>query len=282
MTRAVQIVVLICLSFWLTGCPEPGEKTPWDDIKIKDLTPSYNDSNSIEKHIQTINFDLHIYEISVDNISKLDDIRRELDTRPLRYNSRLTFSANSFSVYFGQLQKWNTVTDLLITAGGQRKSRITLLLPDGQYKDIPVAGFNKPLTIYFISRRNSKEGVRVEPGMLSMRIRTASASVPTNITNITVYPIFLAPTTSTIPELDARIKLREFPFTAAAFGVNMSPGDFFFLAPEKYTDDQSFLSSLFFNNPKGSLYIDKLNKHDIPELKPSVRVYLLTCTGINK
>ena len=281
MTRTVQIAVLIYLSFWLTGCPAPEEKTPWDDIKIKDLSPRYSDSNSQEKHLQTINFDLHIYEIPIDNINKLDDIRRELDTRPLRYNSRLAFSANSFSAYFGRLREWNTAIDLLIAAGGERRTRISLLLPDGQFEDVTVAGFDYPLTIFFISSRNSKEGARVEPGMLSMRIKAATSPTPTSISNITVYPVFLAPTNSTIPELDARIKLREFPFTAAAFGLNMNPGDFFFLAPEKYNDDSSSLCSLFFNNPKGSLFFNKDNKRTPPELKPAVRVYMLTCTGIN-
>lgn len=280
MTRTIQIGVLICLLLWPVGCPAPKEKDLWDEIKISDLAPEYNDNNPQEKHLQTINFDLHIYEIPADNISKLNDIRRELDTRPLRYTDLLAFNANSFSVYFGQFQAWNTTVDLLIAAGGERRSRMSLLLPDGQTKDITVAGFDHPLSISFISSRHSKEAVRVEPGMLSMRIKTANAPAPTNIAHITVYPVFLAPTSSTIPELDARIKLREFPFTAAAFGLKMKPGDFIFLAPEEYTNDPFSLSSLFFNNPKGVLFFNE-NRLKPPELKSAFRVYMLTCTAIN-
>jgi hypothetical protein len=280
MIRAIQNGILICLILWLAGCPAPEEKDLWDEIKISDLTPEYNNSNPQVKHLQTINFDIHIYEVPTDNFRKLDDIRRELDTRPLRYNSRLAFSANSFSAYFGQFQAWNTTVDLLTVAGGERRSRLSLLLPDGQVKDVTIAGFDHPLTIFFTSSNGLKEGARVGPGILAMRIKAGNAPASTKISNITIYPVFLVPVGSAVPELDARMKLREFPFTTAAFGLNMSPGDFIFLAPEEYKDDPSSLGSLFFNNPKGSLFFNE-NKHNPPELKPALRVYMLTCTAIN-
>jgi hypothetical protein len=278
MNRIVYIGIQVCLSLWLAGCPAPEEKTLWDEIKIGDLAPEETDTR--EKHLQTINFDLHIYEMPGDNFRKLDDIRRELDVRPLRYNSRLAFSANTFSAYFGQFQQWNTTVDLLTAAGAERRSRISLLVPDGQTEDVTIAGFDHPLTIFFISSNGSKEGARVGPGMLSMRLKTGSAPALTNISNVTIYPVFLVPIGSVIPQLDARMKLREFPFTAAAFGLNMSPGDFIFLAPEEYKDDPSSLGNLFFNNPKGSLFFND-NKYDPPELKSAFRVYMLTCTSIN-
>lgn len=281
MIRAIQIAVLICLTLWLVGCPAPEEESLWDKVKINDLAPEYDDSNPQEKHIQTINFDLHIYEIPTDNIGKIDEIRRTLDTRPLRFNSRLAFSANSFSVYFGQLQMWNTVSDLLITAGGERRSRTSLLLPDGQAEDITITGFDYPLTVYYTSSHGlKKEGARIGPGILAMRIKAGNSPALSDACNITIYPVFLVPIGSTIPQLDARMKSREFPFTAAAFGLNMRTGDFILLSPEEYVTDQSTLGSLIFNNPQGSLFFQK-DKRKPPELKPAFRVYMLTCTGIN-
>jgi hypothetical protein len=60
----------------------------------------------------------------------------------------------------------------------------------------------------------------------------------------------------------------------------MSPGDFVFLGPEKYIEDQTTLGGLFFNKPEGSLFFGA-TEHKGPEQKPAVRVFLLVCTGIN-
>jgi hypothetical protein len=279
MTRATHIAVLICLYLLPAGCHAPEEKSPWDEIKIDDLAPQTGDGRSQNNKLQTINFDLHIYEVPADNIREIDEIRRTLDTRPFRFNSQRAFSSNSFSVYFGRLQTWNTVADLLVTAGAERRSKTSLLLPDGQTEDITVAGFEYPLTIYFTSSRGTKEGARIGPGYLVMRIKAGSSPTLSDVTNITIYPVFMVPVANAIPQLDKRIKLREFPFTAAAFGLNMSPGDFIFLAPEEYVTDNSSLGGIFFYNPKGSMFFQK-DKRKPPEFKPSFRVYMLTCTAI--
>ena len=279
MIRATHIAVLTCLCLPLAGCHTPEEKTWWDEMKIDDLAPRSGDGRQQNKKLQTINFDLHIYEVPADNIRKIDEIRRTLDTRPFRFNSQTAFSSNSFSVYFGRLQTWNTIADLLITAGAERRSRTSLLLPDGQTEDITVAGFDYPLTVYFTSSRGTKEGARIGSGHLVMRIKAGSSPTLSDVANITIYPVFLVPVGNTVPQLDARIKLREFPFTPAAFGLNMSPGDFIFLSPEEYVTENSWLGALFFNNPRGSMFFQK-DKRKLPEFKPSFRVYMLTCTEI--
>src|SRR4030042_3533204 len=98
MIRAFHVAVLICLSLGLVGCPAPEEESLWNDTKIDDLAPEYGNGDRQNRQLQTINFDLHIYEIPADNMNEINEIRRKLDTRPLRFNSRLAFSANAFSV----------------------------------------------------------------------------------------------------------------------------------------------------------------------------------------
>jgi len=213
MTRATHIAVLICVCLPLAGCYAPEEKSPWDEMNIDDLAPRTGDDRPQNKKLQTINFDLHIYEVPADNIREIDEIRRTLDTRPFRFNSQRAFSSNSFSVYFGRLQTWNTVADLLVTAGAERRSRTSLLLPDGQTEDITVAGFDYPLTVYFTSNRGTREGARIGPGHLVMRIKAGSSPSLSDVANITIYPVFLVPVGNAISQIDKRIKLREFPFT---------------------------------------------------------------------
>jgi len=282
MIRAIHIAVIIALCVCMVSCPAREEEPIWNDTKIDDLAPEYGNGTRQNTQLQTINFDLHIYEIPADNIDKINEIRRTLDTRPLRFNSLRAFSANAFSVYCGRFQQWNTISDLLIEAGGERKSRTSLLLPDGFSEDITIAGFDYPLTIYYTSSQGlNKEGANIGPGLLVMRIKAGNSPSLSDAANVTIYPVFKVPVGSAIPQLDAGIKSREFPFTAAAFGLYMSPGDFIILSPQEIVSDQNALGSLFFNNSKGSMFFQK-DKRKPPEIKPSFRVYMLTCTGINK
>jgi hypothetical protein len=101
------------------------------------------------------------------------------------------------------------------------------------------------------------------------------------VCNVDACPVFSPPKlSSSIPQLTARAKLREFPFTSAAFGLRMSPGDFVFLGPKKYVSDQTALGGLFFSKPKGSLFFGATERKE-PERKPAIRIFLLVCTGIN-
>ena len=282
MIRPFQIAVLIALSICLMGCPAPEEESLWNNIKINDLAPETGNGTQTNRQLPTINFDLHIYEIPADNINKINEIRRTLDVRPLRFNNQLAFSANNFSVYYGRLQEWNIISDLLVEAGGERRSRTTLLLPDGQNEDITITGFNYPMTVYYVSSQSlNKEGANIGPGLLVMRIKAGDSSSLNDAANVTIYPVFKVPVGSNIPQFDAMQKTREFPFTAAAFGLYMSPGDFIILSPEEIAVDPSTLGSLFFLNPEGSMFFQK-DKRKPPAIKPSFKVYMLTCTAINK
>jgi hypothetical protein len=281
MVRSFHIAVLIASSICLMSCPAPEKESLWDNIKINDLAPETRNGPQTNRQLKTINFDLHIFEIPADNINKINEIRRTLDIRPLRFNSRLAFSANNFSVYYGRLQEWNTISDLLIEAGGERRSRTTVLLPDGQSEDITITGFDYPMSVYYVSSQGlNKEGANIGPGLLVMRIKAGDVSSLNDAANVTIYPVFKVPVGSNIPQIDAMQKTREFPFTAAAFGLYMSPGDFIILSPQEFVGDSSTLGSLFFCNPQGSMFFQK-DKRKPPAVKPSFKVYMLTCTAIN-
>ncbi len=92
--------------------------------------------------------------------------------------------------------------------------------------------------------------------------------------------MYSLPTQSAIPQLRAQMKRREFPFTSAALGLKMSPGDFVFLAPKEYVSDQTSLGGLFFSNVRGRMFFNAA-KRKAPERKTAVRVFLLTCARID-
>jgi hypothetical protein len=278
------LVFCVLLSFCLIGCAGPEEEPVWEKVKIGDLAPYHGGKPPQARLLETINFDVHIFEIPAENIDKLDDIWSGLRTnyrRPMRFDNPHAFSANSFSVCFGQIPMWNRVGDLLLAAGGQKITEVSLLLADGGAETIAITGLDGPRTIFFTSRRGSREGANVGPGILALRIKAEKIPGLKGACNVNACPIFSPPKlSSSIPQLTARAKLREFPFSSAAFGLRMSPGDFVFLGPKKYISDQTTLGGLFFSNPEGSLFFSATERKG-PERKPAIRIFLLVCTGIN-
>jgi len=281
MIRAFQIAVLGCLCFCLIGCTGPEEEPIWEKVKIGDLAPHHSGKPPSAWFVKTINFDLHILEIPADNIDKLDDIRKTLYTRPLRFNSLHAFGANSFSVHFGQIRMWKEIYGSLLSTSGRKLAKVSLMLADGQDESIAITGIDGPRTIFFTSTYGSREGANVGPGILALRIKAQKIPGSRGVCNVTAYPVFSPPMIkSSIPQLDARVKLREFSFSAAAFGLKMSPGDFVLLGPKEYISDQTALSGLFFSNPKGSIFFSETERKP-SELKPAVRIFMLICTRIN-
>ena len=281
MIRTFQIAVLCFIGFSLSGCDTPDGTPPIQDKPlINELGPKNPDGTPKKTFLKTINLDLHIYEIPADNIRELDEIRRILDIKSLQFINYIAFRANAFSVYFGQGQTWNTVNDQLIIAGAQTLTQIAIMLPNGETEDTIIKEITQPQVVYFTSIQDITEAVHIEPGIIALRIKVENPPVLDGSCNLTACPVFTLLKGNTIPELNERLRLRDFAFDAAAFRLNMKPGDFVFLAPEKYISDQFTLNGLFFSNPQGSIFFNK-DIYKVPVRKPAVRVYLLTCVGVN-
>lgn len=265
--------------FFLFGCAQPEPDVPiWEQVKIGDLAP-YNPGKTQQVELlKMTKLDVHIFEIPADNIAKLDRIRKKLFIRPLQLKDYEAFNANSFVVRFGQVDLWRQTNDWLIGAEGRNIANVSLMLADGQAQTIAIAGLDRPQTIFYTASNGSREGANVGPGVFGLRIKAEKIPGSRGVCDLVAYPVFSPSTESTIPQLDALGKLREFPFTSAAFGLKMSPGDFVFLAPKEYVSDQTALGGLFFSNPRGGLFFSKTKA---PEYKSAVRIFLLVCTGIN-
>jgi hypothetical protein len=222
--------------------------------------------------------DVHIFEIPADNIPKIDKIRKRLFVRPLKLQDYKAFSANSFLVRFGQVDLWRQTNDWLLGAEARNLAKVSLMLADGEAQTIAITGLDRPQPLYYTAADGSKKGANVGPGIFGLKIKSEKIPGSRGVCDIVAYPVFSPPAESAIPQLDARGKLSEFPFTSTAFGLKMTPGDFVFLAPKEYISDQTELGGLFFSNTRGGLFFSKTKT---PEYKPAVRIFLLICTGIN-
>lgn len=267
--------------FCLSGCNEPEEQPAlWDQVKIDDLAPLDDGNKPQTQVLKTINIDVHVFEVPADNVDKLDKIRKRFYIRPLRLVDYEAFNSNSFVVRFGKAEMWSDLREMLLAAEGQRTGKISLLLSDGEPQTIAVAKSDRPQTILFSGEGGSHEGAKVGPGVLGLRVKASRIPGSRGVCDVVAYPVFSPPGQSPIPQLEARVKQREFSFTSAAFGLNMTPGDFVYLGPRQYISDTAELGGLFFSNPEGSMFFGEANRKP-PELKPAVRVFLLVCTRID-
>ena len=280
MIRAFQIAVIGWLSVWLMGCtPAEKQKPIWEKVKIGDIAPTQTDKLPV-KPLKTINFDAHIFEIPAENVGKLKDIWQTLYTKPLRFNNYNAFKANLFSVHYGQSEMWNKTLDSLRAAGGQRIVKVSLLLSDSQYGGLAVTGLDSQRNISYVSSDGSREAASIGPGVVALRIEAQKIPASRGVCNVVAYPVFSPPIRTSIPQLAAQAKLREFSFSCAGFGLKMGQGDFVVLGPEKYLSDQTELGGLFFSNLEGRMFFSEAERK-LPQRKPAVRIFLLVCTGIN-
>ena len=280
MVRTIQIAILTLLGFLLTSCQPVSDNNLPDNINIKDLAPINPDGSPEFNKLKTLNLDLHILEVPVENFSKLDEIRRTLRIRPLKFNNYLAFSENSFSAYYGKNLTLSTVYGLLQIAGAQNVIRTAVMLPDGESDDVIIKQLPQIQTVSYSSLKGSQESARIGPGYFAMHIGVVKSNALKDAATVTIFPIFTIMSSNAISQLNQIEKERDFPFTSAALRLDMTPGDFIFLAPERLIIDQSTLCGLFFGNPFGSIFLD-FNDRKPPERKPTVRVYVLTCVGLN-
>lgn len=280
MNRWFQIALLSGLVIFSSGCNGAKEKPIWEQVKIGEIAAKRGEKEPGIRPLKTINFNVHIFEMPAENAGKLRDIRRALYTRPLIFNNHDIFKANLFSVRFGQVKEWDKIRDLLVAAGCERILKVTLLLSDGQPNDLIITGFDDKRTITYIANDGTKDEAEIGPGVIVLRIRADKITGSRGVCKVVAHPVFTQPRMPAEPQLADKVKAREVGFTSAAFGLKMSPNDFVLLSPEKYISDLTILPGLFFTTPQGTVFFDE-SKPKPPERKPSVRVFLIVCTGLN-
>jgi hypothetical protein len=271
MVRVFQISVLIFTAVVLAGCNAAEKNEPiWKDIKIGDIAPSGGGRSSVAQPLKTMNFGIYVFDIPAENLSKLDNVWQILDksraSRLLKFNDSKAFSANSFSIGFGQVQTWNKVADLLHSAGGRKAETASLLMPDGEAEDFVVTKLYSERNIWYFSGEGLVVGATIGPGTLVLRIRAEKIPGSRGVCKVDVQPVLSSRILSPAARLNLPTESDGSPFTRVGFELKMSPGDFFLLGPEKYVSDQVSLAGLFF---------------DKPGRKPVVRMFLFVCIRVS-
>jgi hypothetical protein len=289
MIRPFQIAVFLVF-VWLAGCNEAQEEEPiWERVKFGDLASSRSEAGGqSDKPLKTIDFNVYVFEIPAGSISVLEDIREMLYPGPLRFRDYDAFRANSFSVGFGQKLSARRVVELLESVGGRRVQVVSLLLPDGQFSDVVIAGLPGEQTIFYTATGGGMKGASVGPGRLVLRIRAGNIPSLTGLCSVKVEPAFVSAVRRSVPRLGEGRERDEFLFGSTSFRLKMAAGDFFFLGPEAEVDGRMALAGHFFSRGAPSsvgrmLLIPPSEEGGKPQpyYGPVVRVYMVLCTGVN-
>jgi len=281
MARILSITILTCLALCFGGCKAPDESEPiWEQTMIEDLAPAHRNKETDTQSPKVMNFDVHIFEVPAENITKLNNVWPMLAINRLRFSNYDAFIANSFRVGFGRINTWRSIQDMLTIVGSQKILTVSIVLADGQSEDLTVIGLGTKRTISFISGKSSLHKAVIGLGTIALRIKATGSSGVPNVCKLVAYPVYTVPVKTNIPILADHTKEREFAFSPAAFGLKMNTGDFVLLGPAEYNSDTSTLTGLFFSKPEGSLFPTDVTGQT-SKIKPAIRLFLIVCTGIS-
>jgi hypothetical protein len=250
--------------FFLAGCPAPEKPPIWKNVKIGDLAP-HQPPESNQPSSDILNLNIYVFEIPAKDVNALDSIWPALYTQTLRFNSYNAFAMNLFAAGFGRPQDWNRVADTLRNADAKMAERDSLILSNGQLKDLPITAIDSERTIFYTSIAHESEGVTVGPGTFALRIKMQKIPGQRGVCNMSVQPVFVPPGKFRLPFQKQPEAPGSFTFDALEVDLQISPGSFLLLGPRKYTTNKSGLAGLFFST-------------EVP--RPAAKLYLLVCGEI--
>jgi hypothetical protein len=277
------LVLVLGLALGLAGCETAPQKQPeekiWEGITIPELAPPPHAALPPAQFNGAMSLEIHVMDVPADNVERLDALWQILSPGPLRINSYEAFTENSFRVKFCRTDLWDQIRELLAEVDGQPAATSSLMVPDNDMIDLPVASLPVGRRIAFVGENHSRQSVNVGPGILVLRLRAEPIPWMRGVRKLIAYPVHTLPITTTLSEVQAQARRQEFHFAPAAFALLMGPGDLVVLGPDNYTGERNSLGGLFFNNPEGAMFFNP-DKRKPPEHKAAARVYVLVCTAI--
>jgi hypothetical protein len=256
MIRFFHIAVMFWLTALITSCngqKQQNAKPVWEDVKLGDLAPT-GQKPQIQR-LDSINFQVNIFETPAENTGKLNEISKTLYTQPFRFKHFKAFGANSFSVGFGRTSLGNQIFDMLSEAGAKRVGSSVILLSDGRYDDLPVNRLFNRTSIYYTSTDGSIKTKSIGPGQLALRIKAQKIPGLRGVCNVSFTPVSPSPLKQLTTKSSDSSESNDTFFESCSFSLKMSPGDFIYLRPLQYISHQNSLGSFFFSRAAARPYV---------------------------
>lgn len=253
MKRGFQILALCFAAIFFVGCQNQQSEGPkWQGIKITDLAPLQSNNDNGWQGLETINFDVYILHLPVENMAVLDGIRQKAGAKRIRFKNEQAFAANGFSAGYSQFERWDPITELLRGGNAKNSAVVSLLLQDGQSEYVDVMKLRRKQDVFYLPADGPIKSVKVGPGDVGFLVKAQSVPGVRGVCHLMICPV-------------VRPAGRGFVFSSLGIDVKTGAGDFVLLAPQKEISDKVTIGGLLFGSERR---------------EPGVRVFLILCTRI--
>jgi hypothetical protein len=237
MNRTRLCVFLFIIACGVAGCDQAQRKpmrVSTEGIKMSDLEPL--DKPEMPPNIH---FRIYTFILSEQMLAKSDNIFEILDKDPLTFVSSEAFKANGFATGYAKGNLWGQLGNRLKQADAVGVKDTAMIVYDDKGDDLVFGTLNERVTIdYFTSAEDSFE-TDISPGKLAWRIAAAAIEDKPMTAKVSIAAVSKPYVTrSTSSFLESR-KPKAVIYDVSRFALEMNPGDFLVLAPEKYDPEIS-------------------------------------------
>lgn len=283
------LVFLFIIAFLFVGCDESqqtSKRAKTERIKISDLEPFGKREMPPE-----IQFRIYTFLLSEQMLTKSDSIFEMLDKDSLTFVNAEAFKANGFAVGYSKGNLWGELGERLRQAGAVGVKETAMMVYDDKGEDLTFGTLNRAATIDYFTSEDDSFRTTISPGQLAWRIVAVPIEDKPRTAEVNIVAISKPDFTMNSDMLQAKGKAKTVIYNVSGIELEMSPGDFLVLGPEKY-DPELSLDTLSLT-ASGEFELLEDDPNDVADAgtgemtlgklllkiedKPSVRFFVVVC-----
>ncbi len=237
MKLARLFVFLFTIAATFTGCEEVDRKpmpVSTEGVKMSDLEPPDKPEMPPEIH-----FRIYTFILSEEMLAKSDNIFEIVGKDTFTFVSSEAFKANGFATGSAKGNLWPELGRRLKQAGAIGVKDSTMIVYDDKGDDLVFGTLNKRVTIDYFTSSDASFKTNISPGKLAWRIIATPIEDKPGTVKVSISAVSKPDfSRSADPFLESR-KPKAVIYDASQFELEMSPGDFLVLGPEKYDPEIS-------------------------------------------
>ncbi len=250
--RTIYYWVLCTAIFW-GGCELPPQTPPQGDysdiegITLDDLRPANLPQREQES---LLTFSVLTYVLDTTHLDQLGPVFDSLSQQHIRFANRTAFTANGFSIGFGQHEQGAWVAQKLQAIGAVRTSQGSLMTPAESNEILYGTDVVGSKTLVYATSTTGVGGAALRSGKLGWVISGKNVPGQPDTSLVSLCPAYWE-----VEGRNLRLRTGQEPYLFHYFDVGrveliMQPGQFCLLGPQRAVDDQDTLDRLLFEMPR--------------------------------
>lgn len=251
-------VLILVSSLLLSGCSVEPQTVLVNGEQFSDIKPMYKNW----QRDKSLSVEMVAYSIAIskDSLAELESAWRLLIDEKIVFKNRQLFDENSFRAALGSAAVWPAVRDKLLQLDAGISNTSILKINDAQTDKIPLRKLHGNNIIYYHSDSGGFESITIGSGDIALALKIESLPAIKGRAKVIIAPGYL-------PNKRCDTCHKHI-FTEAGLSFDISPGEFFMLAPQQYPKSLSTLDGAVFRTASNTKNDELLN------------VYIIACGRI--